>query len=175
MSSLQQRTPGRNRPASLSTPTSKAGIICFISALAAAHTEHRSIAFAAGVNAAGCLTKSQNFSLTWSSASADRSRLFVCACRRHYTPSTVARRQPFRTSVRKNRRTMPAHHEGLTINNLAKIQTHDGWGDASAENAERVVKGTLLKFATGTGRRARRAPRSRKALRLSPLALQLVG
>jgi hypothetical protein len=31
-------------------------------------------------------------------------------------------------------------------NNLATLQTDDGWGDAAAENAERVIKGTLLKF-----------------------------
>jgi hypothetical protein len=32
-------------------------------------------------------------------------------------------------------------------NNLATIPTDDGWGDAAAESAERVIKGTLLKFA----------------------------
>jgi hypothetical protein len=32
------------------------------------------------------------------------------------------------------------------MNKLATIQTDDGWGDAAAENAERVIKGTLLKF-----------------------------
>jgi hypothetical protein len=32
------------------------------------------------------------------------------------------------------------------MNNLATIQTDDGWDDAAAENAQRVIKGTLLKF-----------------------------
>ena len=32
------------------------------------------------------------------------------------------------------------------MNDLAIIQNDDGWGDAAAENAERVIKGTLLKF-----------------------------
>jgi hypothetical protein len=32
-------------------------------------------------------------------------------------------------------------------NNLTTMQTNDGWGDAAAENVERVIKGTLLKFA----------------------------
>ena len=32
------------------------------------------------------------------------------------------------------------------MNDLAIIQSDDGWGDAAAENAERVIKGTLLKF-----------------------------
>lgn len=32
------------------------------------------------------------------------------------------------------------------MNDLAVAQTDDGWGDAAAENAERVIKGTLLKF-----------------------------
>jgi hypothetical protein len=32
------------------------------------------------------------------------------------------------------------------MNDLAKIQTDDGWDDAATENAERVVRGTLLKF-----------------------------
>jgi hypothetical protein len=42
---------------------------------------------------------------------------------------------------------MPAHGERrVTVNNLATIQTEDGWDDAAAENAERVIKGTLLKF-----------------------------
>jgi hypothetical protein len=31
--------------------------------------------------------------------------------------------------------------------NLATVQTDDGWDDAATENAERVIKGTLLKFA----------------------------
>ena len=34
------------------------------------------------------------------------------------------------------------------MNNLATVQQdEDGWGDAAAESAERVIKGTLLKFA----------------------------
>ena len=32
------------------------------------------------------------------------------------------------------------------MNHLAIVQNDDGWGDAAAENAERVIKGTLLKF-----------------------------
>jgi hypothetical protein len=32
------------------------------------------------------------------------------------------------------------------MNKLATIQTDDGWDDAAAENAERVIKGTLLRF-----------------------------
>jgi hypothetical protein len=32
------------------------------------------------------------------------------------------------------------------MNKLATIQADDGWDDAAAENAERVIKGTLLKF-----------------------------
>jgi hypothetical protein len=32
------------------------------------------------------------------------------------------------------------------MNDLAIVQTDDGWADAAAENAERVIKGTLLKF-----------------------------
>jgi hypothetical protein len=32
------------------------------------------------------------------------------------------------------------------MNDLPVVQTDDGWGDAAAENAERVIKGTLLKF-----------------------------
>jgi hypothetical protein len=32
------------------------------------------------------------------------------------------------------------------MNDLALAQTDDGWGDAAAENAERVVKGTLLRY-----------------------------
>jgi hypothetical protein len=35
------------------------------------------------------------------------------------------------------------------VNNLAAIQTDDGWDDAAAENAERVIKGTMLKFSDG--------------------------
>jgi hypothetical protein len=33
------------------------------------------------------------------------------------------------------------------MNDLAIVKTDDGWADAAAENAERVIKGTLLKFA----------------------------
>ena len=33
------------------------------------------------------------------------------------------------------------------MNDLAVVQSDDGWSDAAAENAERVIKGTLLKFA----------------------------
>ena len=32
------------------------------------------------------------------------------------------------------------------MNSLVTIQNDDGWDDAAAENAERVIKGTLLKF-----------------------------
>ena len=32
------------------------------------------------------------------------------------------------------------------MKNLAIVQVDDGWSDAAAENAERVIKGTLLKF-----------------------------
>ena len=32
------------------------------------------------------------------------------------------------------------------MNNLAIAQADDGWGDAAAENSERVIKGTRLKF-----------------------------
>jgi hypothetical protein len=32
------------------------------------------------------------------------------------------------------------------MNSVATIQKDDGWDDAAAENAERVIKGTLLKF-----------------------------
>jgi hypothetical protein len=32
------------------------------------------------------------------------------------------------------------------MNHLAIVQTDDGWGDAAAENAARVIKGVLLKF-----------------------------
>ena len=32
------------------------------------------------------------------------------------------------------------------MNSLATIQSDDGWGDAAAENTERVIKGKLLKF-----------------------------
>ena len=32
------------------------------------------------------------------------------------------------------------------MKNLTIVQTDDGWGDAAAENAERVIKGTLVKF-----------------------------
>src|SRR5262249_19126014 len=35
------------------------------------------------------------------------------------------------------------------MKNLAIVQTDDGWGDAAAENAERVIKGTLLKYSEG--------------------------
>ena len=31
-------------------------------------------------------------------------------------------------------------------NNLTAVQTDDGWGDTAAESAERVIKGTLIKF-----------------------------
>jgi hypothetical protein len=41
---------------------------------------------------------------------------------------------------------MPAHVKENLMNDLAIIQNDDGWGDAAAENAERVIKGTLLKF-----------------------------
>src|SRR5262249_616535 len=64
-----------------------------------------------------------------------------------YASSTTARRQPFRTSVRKNRRTMPAHLKRRNLlKNLPRVQSGDGWGDAEAEKAERVIKGTLLKY-----------------------------
>jgi hypothetical protein len=33
------------------------------------------------------------------------------------------------------------------MNDLAIVQTDDGWADAAAENTERVIKGTLVKFA----------------------------
>jgi hypothetical protein len=36
--------------------------------------------------------------------------------------------------------------EETAVNNLATVQIDDGWGDAAAETAERVIKGTLLKF-----------------------------
>jgi hypothetical protein len=32
------------------------------------------------------------------------------------------------------------------MNDLAVVQSDDGWADAAAENAERVIKGTLLKY-----------------------------
>jgi hypothetical protein len=32
------------------------------------------------------------------------------------------------------------------MTHLAVVQSDDGWGDAATENAERVIKGTLLKF-----------------------------
>ena len=32
------------------------------------------------------------------------------------------------------------------MKNLAIVQSDDGWADAAAENAERVIKGTLLKY-----------------------------
>ena len=32
------------------------------------------------------------------------------------------------------------------MNSLVTLQSDDGWDDAAAENAERVIKGTLLKF-----------------------------
>jgi len=32
------------------------------------------------------------------------------------------------------------------VKNLAIVQSDDGWADAAAENAERVIKGTLLKY-----------------------------
>ena len=45
--------------------------------------------------------------------------------------------------------------------NLATIQTDDGWGDAAAENAERVIKARRLSSVAGAGRRAKKvsAPR----------------
>jgi len=62
-------------------------------------------------------------------------------------PPTGARRQPFRTSVRKNRRTNAGTStEEKIMKNLAIAQADDGWGDAAAENSERVIKGTRLKF-----------------------------
>ena len=33
------------------------------------------------------------------------------------------------------------------MNDLAIVQTDDSWANAAAENAERVIKGTYLKFA----------------------------
>jgi hypothetical protein len=50
----------------------------------------------------------------------------------------------------ENRRAMPAQHERQNeMSNLPakKVDTGDGWGDAAAESAERIIKGTLLKFA----------------------------
>ena len=41
---------------------------------------------------------------------------------------------------------MPAHRERRNHEDLAIVQADDGWADAAAENAERVIKGTLLKF-----------------------------
>jgi hypothetical protein len=42
---------------------------------------------------------------------------------------------------------MPARQEREKMkNNLATMQTDDGWGDAAAENTERIIKGMLLKF-----------------------------
>jgi hypothetical protein len=42
---------------------------------------------------------------------------------------------------------MPAHlKRRKLVKNLATVQTDDGWADAAAENAERVIKGMLLKF-----------------------------
>jgi hypothetical protein len=35
------------------------------------------------------------------------------------------------------------------MNSLVPIQNDDGWGDAAAENAERVIKGVLLKYSEG--------------------------
>src|SRR5262249_29372743 len=63
-----------------------------------------------------------------------------------YASSTTARRQPFRTSVRKNRRKMPAHQwRQHLMNHIPIVPSDDGWGHAAAENAERAIKGTQLK------------------------------
>jgi hypothetical protein len=61
----------------------------------------------------------------------------------------------------------------MTNTALAIVNTTDGWGDAAAENAERVLKGTLLKFSDWTwskGKEGTKVPEGTRLVALGTVA-----
>jgi hypothetical protein len=53
---------------------------------------------------------------------------------------------------------------------LAPINSHDGWGDAAADAADRMLRGTLLKFADGQWTTGKEGNAVKQGLRLVALA-----